>query len=221
LSRKCVILGSSLYIVMISIGVLLKNTGLWDLNISLTTLVISHITGSPAKFLASMISITASVFAVWIALLLIIIYVYMRGSSINIKAMVTLSLLTLMLTEVAVMLSKYHFSILRPGVNMSVSYVGGEVLKLYAYPSGHTARSTVMAYWLPYLIMSISKGKAYRKRLYKLINFALWLWVAVISLCRVIAQEHYVLDVVGGVLTGLGSVFLMKPLLPLIKERIS
>lgn len=205
---------------MISIGISLKHTGLWDLNMGLTTLIISHITGSLARFLANIISITASVFAVWIALLLIIMYVYVRGGNIDIKAMVTLSLLTLMLTEVVVMLSKYHFSILRPGINETVSYVGSEVLKLYAYPSGHSARSTVMAYWLPYFIMFVVRDGTNKQWVYRLTSLVLWLWVAVVSLCRVIAQEHYVLDVVGGVLTGLGSVFLMKPLLPLIKERI-
>jgi len=221
LNRKYIALGFTLYVAMIFIGISLKYTELWSLNTGLTILIVNHTVGSTTRLLASVVSLTASVFAVWMALLLIITYVYVRGGSINLKAMVTLSLLTLMLTEVVVMLSKYHFSILRPGVNMTVSYVGSEVLKLYAYPSGHSARSTVMAYWLPHLVMSIGRDQANRRRLYMLISFALWLWVAVVSLCRVIAQEHYVLDVVGGVLTGLGSVFLMKPLLPLIKERIS
>jgi len=206
---------------MISIGIALKYTELWSLNIGLTALIVNYTIGSTARFLANVISLTASVFAVWVALLLIIAYVYVRGGSIDLKAMVTLSLLTLMLTEIVVLLSKCHFSILRPGVNMTVSYMGSEILKLYAYPSGHSARSTVMAYWLPHLVMSISKDQANRKGLYMLISFALWLWVVAVSLCRVIAQEHYIFDVIGGILTGLGSVFLMKPLLPLVKERIS
>jgi len=223
LDRKYVVLGLTLYVAMISIGISLKYTELWSLNMDLTTLIVNHTNESTTRLLAGVFSLTASVFAVWVALLLIITYVYVRGGNIDLKAMVTLSLLTLILTELVVMLSKYHFSILRPGVNITVSYVGSEVLKLYAYPSGHSARSTVMAYWLPYIVMSIIRDRIIRKRkrLYRLISFALWLWVAVVSLCRVITQEHYVLDVIGGVLTGLGSVFLMKPLLPLIKERIS
>lgn len=218
MTRRCIALGLSLYVAMIILGILLRWTSLWSLNVILTSAITSHISGSVARFLASGISLTASVFAVWIIILSIIVYTYIKGGSMNLKSMVTLSLLTLMLTEISVALSKYHFSILRPGLNTTVTYVGSEVLNIYSYPSGHSARSTVMAYWLPSIISSIISVS---ERTRKIIALMLWLWVAVISLCRVIAQEHYLLDVIGGVLTGLGSTFLMRPLLPIIKERIS
>jgi len=68
----------------------------------------------------------------------------------------------------------------------------------FGFPSGHTARATVFAYFL---------GKRWRKAMP-----LLWLWAGGIALSRLVLSAHWLSDVIGAVLVGLFASLLTEAL---------
>ncbi len=68
----------------------------------------------------------------------------------------------------------------------------------FGFPSGHTARATVFAYFL---------GKRWRKAMP-----LLWLWAGGIALSRLVLGAHWFSDVIGAVLVGLFASLLAEAL---------
>jgi len=202
-----VTIGISLILLSVILGILLRVSKLlWEINMSLTKILVNGVNDVVINA-STILSYTASIPAVWIIVMLLMITAFIKSNDL-IKVLITALLINLMLSEIATLLLKYHISIPRPGLEQ-VSDVSS-----YAYPSGHVARATTTALWLSRII-GISNIKPKR-----FIKVVIWLWVLIISICRVTSLNHYVLDLLGGFLLSLGSYSLILRVVPIIRERL-
>jgi len=151
--------------------------------------VYAHFTGTN-NLAVKIITETASIYFVLVASALIGIYqlLKLRGFSLNllnfISSLVLVSLLTLLI--------KYFTAVPRPGeAQVATSSLLALLSDIYSFPSGHTSRASVVAYFL-------SKQN-------RLIAFLSWLYVIIIAFTRIVLAVHWFSDVLVGIFLGLSS----------------
>jgi len=141
----------------------------------------------------SLISAIASIACVWACALLFTVLALTIGK--RFRYLIPQLIISLLIAEVLTALTKLLVGVPRP----SVAGIGNAILstnsltsitELMSYPSGHVARFTVLTYTL----RKVSGAAA----------ALLYVLIPVIATSRVLLNEHYCIDVVGGFLLGLG-----------------
>jgi len=150
----------------------------------LDTYVILTISGFNAQFDPAFRAISFIASAPIMFLLAFIILVYKLTTEAKIKRELAL-FLSLLFVSILTIIMKYAVAIPRP---RDVSYLLFPFK--YSYPSGHVSRFTVFCYYL---------GRRRCEQVFLVVLLFL------ISMSRILLLQHYLSDVVGGILLGLAT----------------
>ena len=150
----------------------------------LDTYIILTLSELDAKFDLALriISFIASAPIMFLVAFIILVYKFTMGAKIERELAL---LLSLFFVSALTVIMKYAVAVPRP------SDVGYLLFPLkYSYPSGHTSRFTVFCYYL---------GRRRREQVLLIILLFL------VSMSRILLLQHYLSDVIGGILLGLAT----------------
>ncbi|MCD6428499.1 MAG: phosphatase PAP2 family protein [Desulfurococcales archaeon] len=141
----------------------------------------------------SLISAIASIACVWACALLFAVLALAAGK--RFRHLIPQLITSLLITEVITALTKLLVGVPRPSVAGASNVTPSansliSNIELMSYPSGHVARFTVLIYTL--------------SRFSRVVATLLYVLTPVIAISRVLLNEHYCIDVIGGFLLGLG-----------------
>ncbi len=203
--RYYLVIGSSLILTAVVIGYLIKSLGNPYLNSFLShefyTILYPYV---PIRSFMLIISASASVLAVGVYLLVMLIYVVLKTPKDDVRRRyLILTIVALILADAVVALLKWSLRVPRPF--WGSGFVG------YTYPSGHVTRSAVVAYLAP---------KVFGGKLGRYLPLVTWSWVVLTCLSRVVLGAHYVIDTVGGVLIGLGTSLVIMSIYEFLRTNV-
>ena len=150
----------------------------------LDTYIILTLSELDAKFDLALrvISFIASAPIIFLVAFIILVYKFTMGAKIERELAL---LLSLFLVSVLTVVMKYAVAIPRPS---DVSYLLFPLK--YSYPSGHASRFTIFCYYLG------------RRRWEQVLLIIL---LFLVSMSRILLLQHYLSDVIGGILLGLAT----------------
>jgi len=151
--------------------------------------VYAHFTGTN-NLAVKILTETASIYFILGASALIGIYqlLKLKGFSLNLLNFIS----SLVLVSLLALLIKYFTAVPRPGeAQVATSSLLALLSDIYSFPSGHTSRASVVAYFL-------SK----RNRLIAILS---WLYVIIIAFTRIVLAVHWFSDALVGIFLGLSS----------------
>ncbi len=203
--KSYLVLGIAFITLATVLGIYMKFLGNPSLDMSLSYEIYSLINSSHSlhSFML-VISYSASVLAVGVYLLIMLIYVMVGTNKDDIRRRyLIITIIALILADVVVAILKFSLRIPRPPWAIESSG--------YTYPSGHVTRSSVLAILIP---------KVFGGKLGNYLMIITWVWVFLTCLSRVSLGAHYVIDVVGGVLTGVGSAALLLSIYEFLRTSV-
>ncbi len=156
----------------------------------------------------SLISAIASIACVWACVLLLTVLALTIGK--GFRHYLPQLIISLLITEIITALTKLLVGVPRPsvaGVSNTTLSTNSLIssIELMSYPSGHVARFTVLTYIL--------------SRFSRVAATLLYVLIPVIAISRVMLNEHYCIDVAGGVLLGLGMSLVADSLIGEVFEK--
>ena len=156
----------------------------------------------------SLISAIASIACVWVCALLFTVLTLTICK--RFRHYIPQLIISLLITEIITALTKLLVGVPRPlvaGVSNTTLDTNSLIssIELMSYPSGHVARFTVLTYIL--------------RRFSRVTATLLYVLIPVIAISRVMLNEHYCIDVAGGVLLGLGMSLVADSLIGEVFEK--
>ncbi len=183
--RKKIALALSLT-VLIGVFIVLEYFGLFD-NVNI---IVSQDLGKQSSLIIYLLTLSGSSEAFLIYIIALIIHDFIKAG--RLRADTVSFVAALVISMLAVFMLKITFQIPRPG-EVAVHYsilTAITRFDYFSFPSGHTARASVLAYFG-------GKNKGV------IVKVLFWLWALGVALSRLLLEKHWLSDVMTSLLLGL------------------
>ena len=176
---------------------------LWDINVNLFNFINHTLQNSFFDSFMPIMTHFGGFKFLFAFLLVIIIYSYIKNYQ-TINRIAVLALISLLLTDLVVVLLKFSVCETRPFVALDNVHLLISEDDPFSFPSGHTASTFSV------VIIAVLNMKELLKKHYKIVNLILILFSVLIPFSRVYVGVHYPFDVLAGFIIASNFAFLIN-----------